>query len=217
MRRQFLLLALLAAAAAAHAEDRPSMRPTRGVAVEYRSNAMPNGPADSPSGTITMRFSGNGGRVRIDGPHGHGYAILDIDHGRMIMVLTDQHMYMEQPANPGMLAMFQPQPGTFRATGTDTIAGIECTNYDARINDHDGQVCLTGDGVLLRAKTAEHDRQRQLEAVKVTYADQPAALFEPPADFKKFDMPDMAGHEPMPGTGSPHPSLGDGAGAPAGR
>lgn len=216
MRPNFLLVALLAAAAPALAEDRPLIRPSRDVAVEYRSNGMAQGPADSASSTVTMRFTGHGGRVRIDGPAGHGYAILDVDAGRMIVVITEKQTYMEQPAPPAMLAMFQAQGAAFSKTGTDTVAGVACTTYNATINDRDGQVCLTSDGVMLRARGHEADRVHELEAVKVTYADQPAALFETPAGFKKLDVPDMS-RRPISGFGPPDAPRGSYMGTQNGR
>jgi hypothetical protein len=214
MRRLFLIFTLLAAAPA-YAEDPPLIHPSRDVAVDYRSSGMAHGPADDPSAVITMRFSGQGSRIRIDGPHGHGYAILDVDGGRMTMVMTDKQMYMEAPANPGMLGMFQAKSTAFRKTGTDTIAGVACTTYDATINDHEGQVCLTGDGVLLRARSKEPNGQRELEAVKVTYADQPAELFSAPAGFKKMEVPDLSGRRPS--SGSPDAPRGADMGTQNGR
>jgi hypothetical protein len=216
MRQKLALLAVLAAAAPARAEDAPMIHPSRDVAVEYRSNGMAQGPAD-PSAVVTMRFTGKGSRVRIDGPNGHGYAILDVDGGRMTMVMTEKQIYMEQPANPAMLGMFQAKGSAFRKTGTDTVAGVPCTTYTATINDRDGQVCLTGDGVMLRARSEEAGRTHELEAVKVTYADQPAALFEPPAGFKKLDMADMAGRRPISGFGSPNAPRGSYMGEQNGR
>jgi hypothetical protein len=216
MRRRFLIFSLLAAAPA-YAEDPPLIHPNRDVAVDYRSSGMAHGPADDPAGVITMRFSGQGNRIRIDGPHGHGYAILDIDSGRMTMVITDKQIYMEAPANPGMLAMFQAKPAAFRKTGNDTIAGVACTTYAATINDHDGQVCLTGDGVLLRARSTEPNGQRELEAVKVTYEAQPAELFGPPAGFKKMDVPDVSDRRPISGFGSPNAPRGAYMGTQNGR
>ena len=44
---------------------------------------------------------------------------------------------------------------------------------------------------MLRARSTDADRQRELEAVTVTYADQPADLFEVPAGYQKLEMPNM--------------------------
>jgi hypothetical protein len=184
----FLMLALLAATAPALAEDGPLIRPLRDVAVEYRQGGMAQGQAAEPGRVLTMRFASKTGRIRIDGPIAHGYAIVDIDAAQMTMVMAEQHMYVEQPADPAMLAIFQAKNASFRKTGSDTVAGVACTTYEANLSDRKGQVCLTGDGVLLRAKSADPDRNRALEAVAVTYADQPASLFEIPPGFQKLDM-----------------------------
>ena len=188
MRPMFVFPAMLAVAAApAWSEDRPLTRPGRDVAIEYRSSGMEQGQATGQSHDVTMRFASKSGRIRIDGPSGRGYAILDIDAGRMTMVIEERRMYIEQPADPGMTAMFQAANTAFTKIGTDTVAGLACTTYEAKISDHRGQVCLTDDGVLLRARGEDPDRHHELEALKVTYGDQPDALFEPPAGFQKLD------------------------------
>jgi hypothetical protein len=193
MRYIFLVAATLAAAVPARAQDQPLTRPSRDVAVEYRSNGMAQGPAAVPGSIVTMRFASNVGRIRIEGSMGHGYAILDTNAGRMTIVMTERRIYMESPADPGMVAIFQAKNGAFRKIGTDTVADVSCTVYEATVNEHSGQLCLTGDGVLLRARGDDGDRNRQLEAVKVTYGEQPPSLFEPPSDYQKMEMPIMPG------------------------
>jgi len=211
MRQKFLMLALLAAAAPALAEDGPLIRPQRDVAVAYSQGAIPQGQTTESGKVVTMRFAGKTGRIRIEGPIARGYAIVDIDAARMTMVMPEQHMYVEQPADPAMLAMFQAKNASFRKTGSDTVAGVACTTYDAVINDRKGQICLTGDGVLLRAKSADPDRNRELEAVTVTYADQPASLFEIPAGFQKLDVTATPhGMPPGPPGGGPGGNAPDG-------
>jgi hypothetical protein len=194
MRQKFLVLGLLAVTTPALADGSPMIHPSRDVAVEYRSSGTPpngaqRGPGAAPGAVVTMRFSSKSGRIRIDGASGRGYAILDPGVGKMTMVMEERHMYVERPADPGMMAMFKATNQSFRRTGSDTIAGVACTTYDATFNEHSGQVCLTGDGVMLRARSADADRQRELEAVSVSYTDQPGGWFEVPAGYQKFDMP----------------------------
>jgi hypothetical protein len=194
MRHMFLVLASLAVTAPARADNPPMIHPSRDVAVEYRSSGVPTsrapqGPAAAPGAAVTMRFSSKSGRIRIDGASGRGYAILDPDAGKMTMVMQERHMYAERPADPGMISMFKATNQSFKKTGSDTIAGVACTIYAATFSEHSGQVCLTNDGVMLRARSADPDRQRELEAVTVNYGDQPAALFEVPAGYQKLEMP----------------------------
>jgi hypothetical protein len=201
MRQMFPIMvlltqALLAVAGPARADNAPMIHPSRDVAVEYRSNRAPpngaqQGPAAEAGRVVTMRFASKTGRIRIDGASGRGYAILDPAVGKMTMVMEERHLYVERPADPGMLAMFKATNQSFRKTGSDTIAGVACTNYDATFNEHSGQVCLTNDGVMLRARSADADRQRELEAVTVNYADQPADLFDVPAGYQKLEMPNL--------------------------
>lgn len=205
MRQIILSLALLALTVPARAADPPMIHPSRDVAVDYRSTGAPQGPAAGPGAVVTMRFSSKSGRIRIDGASGRGYAILDPGAGEMTMVMEERHMYVQRAADPGMMAMFKATNASFKKTGSDTIAGVACTIYNATFNDHAGQVCLTDDGVMLRARSADADRQRELEAVTVTYADQPASLFEIPAGYQKLEMPNMPpGMRMGPPGGEPH-------------
>jgi hypothetical protein len=191
MRRTFLILALFAVTAPARAADAPMIHPSRDVAVEYRSTGAQQGPGSAPGAAVTMRFSSKTGRIRIDGASGRGYAILDPGAGQMTMVMEERHMYVERPADPGMIAMFKATNASFKKIGSDTIAGLACTIYDATFNEHSGQVCLTNDGVMLRARSDDPDRQRELEAVSVSYGDQAGDLFEVPAGYQKLEMPNM--------------------------
>lgn len=188
MRQRILVLALLGLTAPALADETPMLRPGRDVAVEYRSG---DSAGDASGAPVTMRFSSKSGRIRIDAPGRRGYTILDTGAGTMTMVMEERHLYMERPADPGMVAMFQATNTAFRKTGSDTVAGVPCTTYDATFNDHSGEVCLTSDGVLLRARSADPERHRELEAVKVRYGDQPDDLFEVPAGYQKFDMTNL--------------------------
>jgi hypothetical protein len=198
MRLQFLILAVFVTAAPAMAEDRPLMRPGRDVEVDYHSTGAAPGPNGGGPGVVTMHFTGAGNRIRIDSPNGRGSVIMDADGGRMIVLMMDKHMYIERPADPNMMPMQRMSNAHLVKTGIDTVAGLSCTIYDASGGDRKGQVCLTDDGVLLRARS--EDGQHELLATKVTYAAQSAALFEPPADFQKFDIPNMPGGMP-PGIG----------------
>ena len=139
--------------------------------------------------------------LRIDPPNGQGYMLIDPDSSRVTVVMPAQRVYTALPGGGGMVQMPVPGQGSYKKTGTDTIAGLSCTVYDASGTGHDGQVCLTADGVLLRGVTMENGARQTMEAVKVTYAPQPASLFEPPADFMKLDIPAVGGAPMFPSLG----------------
>ena len=151
------------------------------MVVAYRSGGRADGLASGQGGTVTMRFTGQSRRIRIDSADGRGYVVVDTDANRMTVVNLDHHSFTDQPVDANIMATFQTTNVTYRTAGTDTVAGIPCTNYDVTVDGQAGQRCLTADGVLLRARGAGHDPSRELEAVKVTYGDQPAFLFDVPA------------------------------------
>ncbi len=197
MRRHVLMAAALLVAipgkGPARAQDLPLLLPVRDVAVEYQSSGMVPGPSGGLSTTVMVRFARDMSRLRIDGPYGRFYAIVDINTGRMFLVMPDQRIYAEQPADPNIMALFDPGSAAFTRVGTRTVAGLTCTSYDATVNARSGRVCLTSDGVLLSARIADPDRRPQLEAMQVTYARQPGELFEIPRGFRRLDIPTLPG------------------------
>ena len=67
------------------------------------------------------------------------------------MVMPDKRIYVDQPADPDLIALLQADDPSFQKVGSDRIAGFACTAYVAVINGHYGRVCLTdaanvGDG-----------------------------------------------------------------------
>jgi len=55
-----------------------------------------------------------------------------------------------------------------------------------------GSVCVTADGIVLRGQG--HDPQYgsgSVEAVSVTYAPQPASLFQLPAGYLRMEIPHL--------------------------
>jgi hypothetical protein len=198
MRRNLLLLVAVLAATPGLARARLLILPAQDVVVEYHSRGMVPGPVGTLTTTVMVRFGVRAERLRIDGPYGGFYALVDVDDARLTMVMPGQRVYVDQPADPDLMALLQAGDSDFRRIGTEMIAGLACTDYVAAINNHSGQVCLTDDGVLLRARIADPDRQPELEAVSVTYALQPPALFEIPAGFHKLNIPDLP-YGPGPG------------------
>ena len=195
--RAWLATALgLAMAAPAAADDHPPvMRPSRDVVVEYHVAGVTAG--QHRSDTVRMYFTDHGMKLRIEPVGQPGYSIVDRSAARMVMVMTQQHIYMEVPYDPQRVMAFEGKDTTFTRVGTDTVAGIGCTVYDAKRSDRSGQVCLSDDGLLLRAKSDDPAQAGGgLEATSVTYGPQPASLFAPPPDFQKMDIPAMPRRTP---------------------
>jgi hypothetical protein len=197
-------------AVAAYADDHPPLVPTRDAAVTYRvSGAGKNG----QDAILHMYLKAGGNLLRIDTPGNHGYAIIDRRNKEMYMVIDAQRMYVELPAGDiGDRAFMLTDSMKFRRKGTDTVAGYTCTIWDVQAQDGSGTACVTDDGVMLRAsgRSRSGKGEGRLEAITVDYAPQPAALFAPPSDYKKMEVPVAPGVAPggssapaQPPTGQP--------------
>jgi hypothetical protein len=179
------------AAVTAAAQDRPPiMQPSRDVMVEYHVSGVAMGPHRSD--TVRMYFTDHGSKLRIE-PVGQGdYSIMDRSARHMIIVMGAAHAYLEMPYDPTRIMPFNDPNVSLVRQGSATVAGLSCTVYLAKRQDHVGHVCLTDDGLLLRAKGDNpNDPEGSLEATKVSYGSQPAALFAPPPDYQKMDVARM--------------------------
>ena len=180
--------------AASDLSDRPFVVPQRDVDVIY---AVPvpvqAGEGQVPSGAVTqrMRFSIDPLRQRVDPPGPGTYMITDYPAGRLIVVQPDRHLATSLPAPGGPIA---PQgvraTGDYRRLGPQAIAGARCTDWAT--GDQSGNasiVCLTDDGVLLRAMQGG---QVLLQAVQVAYGRQPADVFSVPAGYRLLQASQVA-------------------------
>ena len=168
-----LARALLAASPALAADGPPTI-PQRDVDVTYRiAGATP----DAPPRQQRIRWSAAQAKMRIDPPSPGVYMIGDYRSGTLQVV---------KPAKQSVLDM---GPGSFvthpnmamARLGDEQVAGLACTDWQTA--DNGGQptvLCLTGDGVMLRAS---HGDQVLVEASAVTYGAQEAANFAAPDGF----------------------------------
>ena len=186
----------LAGTGTAAAQEHPLMQPNRDVVIDYRVTGTHEGAQHVQA--VRMYFTGNGARFRVESDGQPGYAIMNRDTNRTIVVMPDQRIYMEMAFDSKQMMDFDSKEGNFTRRGTDMVAGLRCTVYYGKTPRRSGEVCLTDDGVLLRAKSDTDNEGGSLQATKVTYGAQPANLFSPPPDFQKMDM----AHMPM-GPGGP--------------
>jgi hypothetical protein len=183
------------------AEDHPLLYPNRDVAVTYQILGDAGQMAEGAHVTgIRVNFTSGGQRMRIEPMGRPAYMLMDRASKRMTVVMPAQHSFMELPFDANRFLHLDDVDAHLTRRGQTTVAGLECTEYDVQTPHGQGTTCLTGDGVMLRAKgtTTEH-RGGGLEATEVTYGAQPAGLFVPPADFKQMEMPQLR----MPPAGSP--------------
>ena len=188
-----LLAAPLLSAPPLHAQswnpvpDKPNLRPTRDVVVEYQLMD-----ADSPNETprernITVNWAKGGALMRVQMEGERYYVVLNRDSDRMMMVLLDEHAYVDQPFDPRRQIGFSAPTDVPMVRGdSDVVAGNGCTLWHAKLGFGDSSLCITGDGVLVSAKGYNLDHRGDLAATSVIYDPQPATVFDPPAGFRKL-------------------------------
>lgn len=165
--------------------DHPFVVPQRDVDVLY---AVPvQGPSQAGQGQAAvaqrMRFSVTPTtRQRVDPPGPGTYMITDYAAGRMIVVQPAQHLATSLPAPGSPIAPHGVRAtGDYKRLGVQAIAGAACTDWQT--TDQSGNisiVCLTEDGVLLRAMQAG---RIMLQAVQLAYVPQAAAVFAVPDGY----------------------------------
>ncbi len=181
---------LLGTAATAQDIPNPFVTPQRDVDVTYLVAGPAPAPADAGPAALQppsvmaqrMRWSVSLWSQRLD-PPGNAYMITDY-RARRILVVDPRHAtatLLPLPATrpgggvqaPGLRAT-----GRYGRLGDDKVAGTPCTEWRT-IDDSgaDSVICLTPDGVLLRAR---HAGKVLLVASRVSYAPQDPSLFAAP-------------------------------------
>lgn len=188
------LAAALATGRPAAAQDRPTILPTRDVAVSYRATGPVQGQQQQQD--LRVAFTNKGRLMRVEGIQGMAgggrnagsYVIVDHNTQLMTMVMAQDRRFMELPVNNAFSRGFLVSESMrFVRRGTEAVAGLKCTVWDITSADGNGNACITEDGVMLRGNGI--DGKGAIVANSVTYGPQSAALFKPPADFQKLEMP----------------------------
>lgn len=158
-------------ASPALAQDRPAALPTRDVDVTYRTEQ--NGQVIEQR----SRFDAGTQRMRLDLPTPGLYSIMDYRARTMAIVSDGDRGVLDMPgaaAQPG-------STGAFTRRGTDQVAGLPCTEWEAR--DSRGQIvltCFTADGVMLRVRQGT---QILAVATRVAFGRMEPAPFAAPPDY----------------------------------
>ena len=174
------ILAMSVACAPPALADQPLLRPSRDVDVTYRA-ATPNGGAPIEQ---RMRWIEATQTMRIDPPDPRLHVIIDYVARRMSVVQDATRSVIEMAAPPSMVeAMGSHAATTYVRRGEMTVAGQTCTEWQTKDRSANPVVvCITADGVLLRAGTAD---QVRVSAVSVQYAPQDPATFRVPTDYAR--------------------------------
>lgn len=184
MRKTVLAAALLVAIpAAAGAQDRPQIYPTRDVAVTYRVAGQ------GQSAELTLLWSAAQRMMRMNMPQGMGYMVADHQAQRGFMVMEQMRMVMDVPMDQAAGYQRDLEKARFTRGGEERIAGQSCTVWRFESQGQSGEACITGDGVMLRANGSAQGQQGRMEATRVVYAPQDAGLFRRPQGYQTMQMP----------------------------
>jgi hypothetical protein len=181
----------IATLGAAAAQERPAnIFPAHDVAITYTVIDDQR----NTSSVIDMHWHQGGQQARIDLP-GNTYAIVDRGADRAMLVMPRQHVVMAIPLSATPVAEFLPdQNAQFTRGGSDTVAGHRCDLWTLRNAQGTASVCLTADGVVLRAQGKAKDGESGgVMATAVNYAPQPEALFIAPPDLPKVELSPQMG------------------------
>jgi hypothetical protein len=187
-----LAAAILLIAVPALAQEAPrNIQPTRDVAVTYRFT----GPS-AEAQEMRMAWSATERKQRIDPPGGMGWMLLDRNAGSAVMVMEQQRMVMNMPATASAGPMTNDlPPGTrFARKGTAQLAGQSCTEWEVTMPEMRSTVCMTDDGVMLRAVSdlPGNAGRSTMEATEVRYGAQDPARFRVPQGYQSMPMPGAA-------------------------
>jgi hypothetical protein len=164
---------------------------------------------------MTGKFYFSPPNFRMDAnSQGHNVSIIT-NNGTSYVVMHEQHMYMEsQPnqANPFMRQQpFMPRDfdpknpcawakekgaSSCKSLGTETVNGRVCDKYQGTSSD--GKVTTTGwiDQKLHFPIKAVSSDGSTFDVTNVKEGRPDAALFQPPAGYRKMDIPGMMGGRP---------------------
>lgn len=157
--------------------DQPLLRPSRDVDVTYRAAAA----GDGQEIEQRVRWLAAAQTMRIDPPSPGLHVIIDYVARRMSVVRDATRSVVEMPAPDGVGVIGGAAATSFVRRGEATVAGRPCTEWQTLDTEaRPAVVCITEDGVLLRAGTAD---QVRVSAVAVRYEPQDPAAFQIPTDY----------------------------------
>ncbi len=181
---------LLTAAHPAAAQDRPRIQPSRDVAVTYQvegaaGSAVPGG----IPGSLRLSWDAGGQRLRAE-PEGRSQAVIvDLRAHSAQVVDTVLRSALTLPVRDSDLQPLTLDGARLTRRGSDTVAGLPCTNWAVQSPRGAGTVCFTEDGVPLRADGSVDGRHGTFTASSVSYGPQRDDLFRVPPDFMQLSIP----------------------------
>ncbi len=191
MRCLILGLAATLLATPVWADAMPNMIPAHDVSGTYLITGK-----NEPQ-TLTVEYSKSAGILRVNpAAQGGGYILYDFAAKDAKMVMPQMQRYMDESAMANAVAAHAQGGGgngdavSITKSGTETIAGHECTDYLATDSTKgtSSTICVTADGVILSLLSSDGNK---IVAQTLSYAPVPAADVQLPPGYTKFEMPQM--------------------------
>lgn len=176
--------------ATARGQDGPRIQPSRDVAVTYRlegdaASAVPGG----VPGALRLSWDAAGQRLRAE-PEGRTQAVIvDLRAHSAQMVDATLRSALTLPVRDADLQPLTLDGARLTRRGDAVVAGLPCTDWAVQSPRGAGTVCLTADGVALRAEGEVDGRRGSFTASSVSYGPQRDELFRVPADYMQFSLP----------------------------
>ncbi len=190
IRRVSLAVAAVLAAGPLAAQDRPLVQPNRDVSVTYRVEGAATAvvPGGIP-GALRLSWDAAGQRLRAE-PDGRSQAVIvDLRAHSAQLVDAVLRSALTLPVRDGDLQPLTLEGARLTRRNEAVVAGLACTNWAVQSSRGNGTVCLTVDGVALRADGEIDGRHGTFTATGVSYGPVRDELFRAPADFLQLSFP----------------------------
>lgn len=187
MKRLAVAAGLLALASPALAQ--PTL-PTRDVAITYRVSggaheAIPGGIPD----VVRILWDAERQRILVE-PQGRPQSLLvDLPAANVRVIDSGLHSAMSLPVRAKDLDPVRLRDAHLTRRGPATVAGLGCTDYAVESRRGHGTICLTDDGVALRAEGQVNGHDGGFIAISVVYGPVPAKMFEVPRGYMTLALP----------------------------
>jgi len=167
-------LALLLVGSPLCAEEQPPQElPTRDVDISYQITRP-----HQPTIIQRRRWLASERLVRVDGSD-KSATIYDRNAHEITVLNLANRTYLKLEGTPRL--PLDPEKGEALTRGGEfVVAGLHCTDWSWTEDVETHAVCLTPDGVLLRLVV---DGKTAMQARSVSYARQPAELFQVPPNY----------------------------------
>jgi len=183
---------LMLVATAAAAQERPLVQPKRDVTVIYKvegaaASVIPGG----IPGPLRLLWDAAGQRLRAE-PEARTQAVLvDLRAHTAVVLDTALRSTLSLPVKERDLQPLTLDGARLTRRGAAAIVGLACTNWDVQSGRGAGTVCLTADGVTLRAEGDVDGRHGSFTALNVSYGALSPELFRIPASFMQLSLPNF--------------------------